>query len=72
MLRLAKEGEIIERPEDILREPYIFEFAGLPQLPVYDPVQRFIGILLINNRVVGQSQMCLSTGTLSSRNKKTK
>ncbi len=35
VLRLAKEGEIIERPEDILREPYIFEFTGLPQLPVY-------------------------------------
>lgn len=33
--QLAKEGEIIERPEDILREPYIFEFTGLPQLPVY-------------------------------------
>ena len=35
VLRLAKEGEIIERPDDILREPYIFEFTGLPQLPVY-------------------------------------
>ncbi len=34
-MRLAKEGEIIERPEDILREPYVFEFTGLPQLPVY-------------------------------------
>ena len=35
VLRLAKEGAIIERPEDILREPYVFEFTGLPQLPVY-------------------------------------
>ncbi len=35
VLRLAKEGEIIERPEDILRDPYVFEFTGLPQLPVY-------------------------------------
>ena len=35
VMRLAKEGEIIERPEDILREPYVFEFTGLPQLPVY-------------------------------------
>ena len=35
VLRLAKEGEIIEHPEDILREPYVFEFTGLPQLPVY-------------------------------------
>jgi len=35
VMRLAKEGNIIERPEDILKEPYIFEFTGLPQLPVY-------------------------------------
>ena len=35
VLRLANEGKIIERPEDILREPYVFEFTGLPQLPVY-------------------------------------
>lgn len=35
VLRLSKEGEIIERPEDILRDPYVFEFTGLPQLPVY-------------------------------------
>ena len=35
VLRLAQEGQIIERPEDILKEPYVFEFTGLPQLPVY-------------------------------------
>ncbi len=35
VMRLAAEGQIIERPEDILKEPYIFEFTGLPQLPVY-------------------------------------
>ena len=35
VMRLAKDGQIIERPEDILREPYVFEFTGLPQLPVY-------------------------------------
>ncbi|MBQ4514568.1 MAG: DUF1016 family protein [Anaerolineaceae bacterium] len=35
VMRLANEGQIIERPEDILKEPYIFEFTGLPQLPVY-------------------------------------
>ena len=35
VMRLAKQGKIIERPEDILKEPYVFEFTGLPQLPVY-------------------------------------
>ena len=34
VMRLAKEGQIIEKPEDILKEPYVFEFTGLPQLPV--------------------------------------
>lgn len=36
VLRLASEGQVIEKPEDILKEPYIFEFTGLPQLPVYE------------------------------------
>lgn len=35
VMRLAREGQVIEKPEDILREPYVFEFTGLPQLPVY-------------------------------------
>ena len=36
VMRLAREGQIVERPEDTLKEPYVFEFTGLPQLPVYD------------------------------------
>ena len=35
VLRLAKEGQIVEKPEDLIKEPYVFEFTGLPQLPVY-------------------------------------
>ena len=35
VMKLAQEGQIIEKPEDILKEPYVFEFAGLPQLPTY-------------------------------------
>ncbi|MBQ9299027.1 MAG: DUF1016 family protein [Clostridia bacterium] len=35
VLRLAREGQIIEQPQDILREPYVFEFTGLPAMPVY-------------------------------------
>lgn len=35
VVKLSEEGQIIEKPEDILKEPYIFEFTGLPQLPVY-------------------------------------
>ena len=36
VLKLASEGQIIEKPEDILKEPYVFEFTGLPQLPIYE------------------------------------
>lgn len=35
VLRLAQEGQIIEKPADLLRDPYVCEFTGLPQLPVY-------------------------------------
>ena len=35
VLKLAQDEQIIEKPEDILKQPYIFEFTGLPQLPVY-------------------------------------
>ena len=29
--RLAEKGQEIEKPEDILRDPYVFEFVGLPE-----------------------------------------
>ena len=35
VLGLAKEGQVIETAESILKDPYIFEFTGLPELPVY-------------------------------------
>ena len=28
---MSKLGQIVEKPEDILREPYVFEFLGLPE-----------------------------------------
>ena len=30
VLRLSQQGQILEKPEDILRDPYVFEFLGLP------------------------------------------
>ncbi len=35
VLQLAEQGQIIESPEDILKDPYVFEFVGLPELPLY-------------------------------------
>ena len=31
-MRLATEGQMIEKPEDIFNNPYILEFTGLPEL----------------------------------------
>jgi predicted nuclease of restriction endonuclease-like (RecB) superfamily len=31
VLALAKEGQIIERPEDVIRNSYVLEFLGIPE-----------------------------------------
>ncbi len=31
ILKLAKQGRVIEKPEDILRDPYVFEFLKIPE-----------------------------------------
>lgn len=33
--RLSQEGQIIEKPEDLVKDPYVLEFLGLPELPEY-------------------------------------
>ena len=33
--RLSAEGQIIEKPEDLLKDPYVLEFTGLPELTKY-------------------------------------
>lgn len=35
ILELSKKGLVIEKPEDILKDPYILEFTGLKELPEY-------------------------------------
>jgi len=35
VIRLSTEGQVVEKAEDILKDPYVFEFVGLPELPVY-------------------------------------
>ncbi len=32
---LSTKGQIIEKPEDLLKEPYVLEFLGLPELASY-------------------------------------
>ena len=33
--RLSTEGQIVEKPEDLLKDPYVLEFTGLPELAKY-------------------------------------
>ncbi|MBO7422380.1 MAG: DUF1016 family protein [Oscillospiraceae bacterium] len=33
---LAQKGQIVEKPEDIIKDPYVLEFIGLPELPQYN------------------------------------
>ena len=35
ILKLSEEGQIIEKPKDIIKDPYILEFLGLPELHHY-------------------------------------
>ena len=30
-MQLAEQGQIIEQPADLLREPYVFEFLKIPE-----------------------------------------
>jgi predicted nuclease of restriction endonuclease-like (RecB) superfamily len=39
VLKLSEKGQIIEKPKDIIKDPYILEFLGLPELPQYSESQ---------------------------------
>ncbi|MBE0390511.1 PDDEXK nuclease domain-containing protein [Flavobacterium sp. PL002] len=35
VLKLSEEGQLIEKPKDLIKDPYILEFLGLPELHQY-------------------------------------
>ena len=35
VLTLARQGQTIEKPEDLIRDPYVFDFVGLPDKNIY-------------------------------------
>lgn len=39
VLELSQKGQIIEKPKDIIKDPYILEFLGLPELHQYSESQ---------------------------------
>ena len=52
VMLLSQKGQIIEKPADAIKDPYVLEFLQLPELPVYsetelenkiiDPLQQFL------------------------------
>lgn len=39
ILKLSEKGQIIEKPQDLIKDPYILEFLGLPELHQYSESQ---------------------------------
>ena len=39
ILKLSEEGQIIEKPKDLIKDPYVLEFLGLPELHQYSESQ---------------------------------
>lgn len=35
VLELSRKGQIVEKPQDLIKDPYVLEFTGLPELPKY-------------------------------------
>ena len=35
VLTLAKRGQLVEKPQDVIKEPYVLEFLGLPERATY-------------------------------------
>ena len=33
VLELSRKGQIVEKPQDLIKDPYVLEFTGLPELP---------------------------------------
>lgn len=37
--RLASEGQVVESPRDLIKDPYVLEFLGLPEMPAYSETE---------------------------------
>lgn len=37
--QLSEVGQLIEKPDDIVKDPYVFEFLGLPEMPAYSETE---------------------------------
>ena len=49
---LAKQGQVIEKPADAVKDPYVLEFLGLPELPTHTESE-------LENRIIDNLQSFL-------------
>ena len=55
--RLALEGQVVEKPSDAVKDPYVLEFLGLPELPSYSETE-------LESRIIDHlQQFLLELGT---------
>lgn len=55
--RLSKEGQTLETPSDAVKDPYVLEFLGLPELPSYSETE-------LESRIIDHlQQFLLELGT---------
>lgn len=55
--RLALEGQTVEKPQDAVKDPYVLEFLGLPELPSYSETE-------LESRIIDHlQQFLLELGT---------
>ena len=55
--RLALEGQSVESPRDAVKDPYVLEFLGLPELPSYSETE-------LESRIIDHlQQFLLELGT---------
>lgn len=55
--RLAMEGQAVEQPKDVVKDPYVLEFLGLPELPYYSETE-------LESRIIDHlQQFLLELGT---------
>ena len=52
VMKLALEGQLIENPQDIFKDPYVLEFTGLPELVTYSETE-------LENRIIDNLQKFL-------------
>lgn len=50
--QLSLEGQVIEKPKDAIKDPYVLEFLGLPELPIYSESE-------LENRIIDNLQTFL-------------